>query len=116
MPAFDFPFGDLEATELGRRGLFEELLGNKGFTGTQRQQATNLFQPIFGQFLGQITGELRSGGRENTTFEDFIQGFDFDRESVRNNSFAGASDQQFLGRGGTQFDFGQERPQSFGGF
>ena len=114
---FGFPFGDLEASEMGRRGLFEELLGNKGFTGSKRKQASNLFEPIFGEFLGQVTSELRNNSQQNTTFDDFIGNFDFDRESVRNNNFAGASDQGFLGRGQTQFDFGQERQQQgFGGF
>ena len=113
----DFLLDLLETDEQGLRGIFQNFGIGRGRSLDEQRIGASLFQPVFNQFLGQITEEISAGGAPSTKFRDFVSGagnFDFDRELLRSNdrSFSNAG---VLGRAGTSFDFGQS-PQQFRGF
>lgn len=90
----------LEADPFGRQTIFQSLVP-QDYTGPQREQATNLFQPAFNQYLGQFGQELAQvsrGEREDvpTTFTDFLSNqYDFTRNRIRQPSTA--NQQNLLG-------------------
>ena len=118
MPEDNFLLNILEADPQGLRGIFQQFGIGQGRSTQENKFGQTLFQPFFNQFLGGITKEISETGRasEGNTFRNFLgQNFDFNREFLK-GSGSGFSNSNVLGRGSTQFDFGQSRPQGFGGF
>ena len=67
----------LETDPLGRQTIFQSFIP-QGYGAAQREQASNLFQPAFNQYLGQFgqqLGQVSRGEREEepTSFTDFIR-------------------------------------------
>ena len=112
----DFLLDILETDEQGLRGIFQNFGIGQGRSQNEQRIGNSLFQPIFGSFLGQIANELQQGagsegGPELSNFRNFVgQNFDFDRSLLQSNDRS-FSNQNVLGRAGTQFDFGQQGQQ-----
>lgn len=81
---FNNPFLDaLELDPLGQRTLFEGF-SPQGILPGQQQAFSNLFQPTFSRFLGQLGQQAIGGQTPNLRFSDFLsQQFDPRRELLR---------------------------------
>ena len=90
------------------------MVKEESFKSTVSVQAggQSLFQPIFSQFLGDLTNQIKTG-ETPTGFRQFLTSnrFNFDKELMKINT--GASNSNVLGRAGTQFDFGQAKQRGF---
>ena len=90
----------LEADPLGRQTIFQSFIP-QGYGAAQREQASNLVQPAFNQYLGQFgqqLGQVSRGEREEepTSFTDYISNqYDFTRNRIRQPSTA--NQQNLLG-------------------
>ena len=112
----DFLLGLFEEDEQGKRGIFQHFGIGQGRSALEQDFGQTLFQPLFNRYLGGLASELAEpGGGKMTSFKQFTQNpanFNFDREFVKGSGTA-FSNQAQLGRGGTQFDFGQAKQQRF---
>ena len=91
----------LETDPMGRQSIFGALMP-QSFSPVQQQRASNLFQPAFSTYLGQMgrqLGEISRGERQEqpTSFTDFISNqYDFRRNLLRQPE-AGGGRQNLLG-------------------
>ena len=112
----DFLLGVFEQDEQGKRGIFQNFGIGQGRSALEQDFGQTLFQPMFNRYLGGLASELDDPeGGKLTSFKQFIENpmnFNFEREFLK-GSGTGFSNQAQLGRGGTQFDFGQSRQQMF---
>lgn len=81
-----FPFQDintLEETGLGRSVLFESLRP-QNLNPFQQRQFSNLFEPTFNNFLGQLGEQVRGGQSPSLLFNDFLKNqFDPQRQLLQ---------------------------------
>lgn len=78
-------FDLFEQTEIGRRMQFESVIPG-GFRGPKRQAVSQLFQPTFNEYLGQLGQQLGTQNRQDplTTFSQYLaEKFDPGRELLR---------------------------------
>ena len=108
----DFLLDLFEGTDRGERGIFQEYGIGSGRSAQEQAGGQSLFQPIFSQFLGDLTNQIKTG-ETPTGFRQFLTSnrFNFDKELMKINT--GASNSNVLGRAGTQFDFGQAKQRGF---
>ncbi|MEE8374069.1 MAG: hypothetical protein V3R87_10155 [Dehalococcoidia bacterium] len=74
-----------EETDIGRRSLFESVIPG-GFRGPKRQAVSQLFQPTFNEYLGQLGQQMGTQNRQGplTTFRQYLtEKFDPGRELLR---------------------------------
>lgn len=90
-PDNPFDLQSLEGTDLGRRTIFQQARPDFLRTGQQRDIFASMFDRTLNDFLTTIGQDFGAGRTPSTSFTDFVNNRDFDREIRREGRGRGTS-------------------------